>query len=119
MKYVIPDVPHLKGFAKLVDKLLAKGATLPDVEPIPEATAEVFGRLAREEFDKPLPPKGEWTDRVTVNHPRGPTFGKTDVMFMEIVEGLGNVQNMSYKTGLCEERCEEIFKVRDELLDIT
>jgi hypothetical protein len=57
MKYVIPDVPRIEGFAKLVDKLLA-GATLPPpiakpakptYDELVKALADVVDKITRSE----------------------------------------------------------------------
>jgi hypothetical protein len=119
IKFEIPDTPRVDGFDEIV-KMLMAGSTLPNVEPIPEVTAEVLGRIARGELDEPLPPKEEWCDRIKVIRPPiAVSFSTRDLakVILDLTSGK-TVHDIQVETALPEERCTEILEIRAKLLDI-
>lgn len=119
IKFEIPDGPRVEGFDEIV-KMMMAGATLPNAEPIPEATAEILGRIAKGEFDKPLPPRAEWLDRVKVGKPAvAVSFSTRDLaeVILDLTSGK-TVHDIQVETALPEERCTEILGIRAKLLDI-
>ena len=111
--FEIPDGPRCESLKSIIE-MMANGATLPNVEPIPEATAEVFGRIANQEFDAPVPPKEEWVDRVKVIQRPILNFSTRDLAeaFADVVDKITGRKTLTYA------RCEEIIKIREKLFDI-
>ena len=134
IKFEIPDGPRVKGFDEIIKKLMA-GATLPDEEPLPEATATILDRIARGEPDiqvgpqygiiagmanseaPPPRPKEEWDGRVEVGKPNPLSFRELAKVILNLTYGQDAYDIAEY-TGLPFVHCKEIIKIRDKLLDI-
>ena len=116
IKFVIKDGPRSAGFDELI-KMMVAGATLPNAEPIPEATAEIFGRIARGEPDIQVGPQCDiiTEGRVEVGNP--PSFRKLAKVILDLTAGQ-DIMGIKLHTGQSFVRCEEILEVRDKLLDI-
>ncbi len=106
-KFARLDNPRCEGLVDIIKQMEA-GATLPNAEPIPEATATVFDRIAVE----------EWKPRVKVVKP--PINFSIYYLAKIIIDLVGsdNAHDIHYKKGLPFERCEEIKRIRNKLVNI-
>ena len=110
IKFEIPDGTRVKGFDALITQLMA-GATLPNAEPIPEATAAILDRIARGEPDIQVGPQ------YGSVKPNPLSFRELAKVILDLTDGEDAFDIHGWR-GLPFERCEEIIKIRDKLLDI-